>query len=107
MDRQPGSSFWQRPVTRLGWWAGGLAIAFWLMNVISTAVFMRLSGNPPWLRYLLISYGILMILCGLASGIIGLLALVRKQEHSWLVLMAILPGVFVIIFLLGEFLIPH
>ncbi len=48
-----------------------------------------------------------MILCGLSAGIIGTLAIVRKHEHSWLVWLAVLPGLFGLIFLLGEFLVPH
>ena len=70
-------------------------------------VFMRLSGDAPWQHTLLPFYGVFMMLCGLASGVVGLIAILRNHERSWLVWLTILPGVFVLFFLLGEFLVPH
>lgn len=107
MADQPGFSFWRRPVTRLGWWAGGLAIAYIVMFLINSAVFMQLTTDAWWQRNLLPFYGILMLLCGLAGGVVGLVALFRKRERSWLVWLALLPGVSVLFLLLGEFLVPH
>ena len=52
-------------------------------------------------------YGIFMMLCGLAPGVIGLIAVFRRHERSWMVWLTILPGAFVVFFLLGEFLVPH
>jgi hypothetical protein len=52
-------------------------------------------------------YGIFMMLCGLAAGVLGLIAVIRKHEHSWRVWLTILPGAFVLLFVLGEFLAPH
>jgi hypothetical protein len=106
MMTRSDSSFWRRPVTRLGWWAVGLLIAYVVMSVINSAVFMRLA-EAPWQHIVLPFYGILMLLCGLAAGIVGLIALIRKQERSWLVWLSLLPGVSVLFLLLGEFLIPH
>jgi hypothetical protein len=57
---------------------------------------------------LLIFYGIFMILCGLSAGILGLVAVIRSRERSWLVWLSILPLLFVLFLLLGEFLgSPH
>jgi hypothetical protein len=81
--------------------------AFVAMFVINSAVFMRLPGNAPWQHRVLPFYGILMMLCGLAAGVIGLIAIIRKHERSWLVWLALLPGAFVLFLLLGEFLVPH
>jgi hypothetical protein len=107
MTVQSSPSFLQRPKTRLGWWAVGLAAAFVVMSVINSAVLMRLPGNPPWQHAVLPFYGILMMACGLASGVVALIALIRKHERSWLVWLAILPGVSMLFLLLGEFLVPH
>jgi hypothetical protein len=107
MTTRSNSSFWRRPGTRLGWWAVGLLIAYVVMSVINSAVFMRLPEDISWRQTLLPFYGILMLLCGLAAGIVGLIALIRKQERSWLVWLSLLPGVSVLFMLLGEFLIPH
>jgi hypothetical protein len=52
-------------------------------------------------------YGIAMLLCGLAAGIFGLFAVARRHERSCLVWITLLPGLWVICMVLGEFLIPH
>jgi hypothetical protein len=104
------SSLWKRPATRLGWWAVRLAAAFLVLFIINSAVFMPLGQYAPetwWRQTLLPFYGIFMLLCGLAAGIIGLIAVVRQHERSWLVWLTILPGAFVLFLVLGEFLVPH
>ena len=107
MATHSSSSFLQRPGTRLGWWAVGLAAAFVVMNIINSAVFMHLSEDVPWRQTVLPFYGIFMMLCGLAAGVVGLIAILRKHERSWLVWLAVLPGAFALLFTLGEFLVPH
>jgi hypothetical protein len=80
------------------------------MEIISATVFIPLSQNTAeawWSQTFLPFYGIFMMVCGLAAGIIGLVAVVRMHEHSWLVWLTILLGVFVLFFILAEFLIPH
>ena len=101
------SSIWKRPRTRLGWWAVGLAIAFVIMMLLNTTVFMRLQEDVAWRQTVLPFYGIFMVLCGLAAGITGSIAAAWKQERSWLVWLTILLGGFVVFFVLGEFLIPQ
>lgn len=88
-----------KPGTRLGWWAVGLMAAFVVMYIITMAVIALRLSLPP-------VYGIFMLLCGLAAGIVGLVAITRQHEHSWLVWLTLLPGAFVLFLLLGEFLVP-
>lgn len=107
MTTHSSSGFLQRPATRLGWWAVGLMVAYFVLSIVNSAVFMRLQGNAPWQQTVLPFYGIFMLLCGLAAGVVGLVAILRKHERSWLVWLTILPGAFVLFFLLGEFLVPH
>jgi hypothetical protein len=110
MTTQSGSSFLKRPNTRLGWWAVGLLAVFVVMFIINTFVFMPTAqgvSNPAWRQTLLPYYGIFLMLCGLAAGIVGLVAIIKNHEHSWLVWLTILPGAFVVFLLLGEFLVPH
>jgi hypothetical protein len=52
-------------------------------------------------------YGIFVMLCGLAAGIVGVITVIGKRERSWLVRRTILPGASVLFFILGEFLVPH
>jgi len=45
-----------------------------------------------------------MLSCGLAAGIVGLIAVIRQRERTRLVWLAILTGLFVIVIVIGEFL---
>jgi len=94
------------PSTRLGWWAVGLATAFIVLFITNNAVLVPFSWVIPW-RQLRISYGMFMMLVGFVSGIVGLVAITRLHERSWLVWCTILPTLFVLLFVLGEFLFPH
>jgi len=110
MTTMSSSSLWQRPTKRLGWCAVSLAAAFVVMFIINSTVFMPAFQDAPnawWGPALLPFYGIFMMLCGLAGGVVGLIAVIRKHERSWLVWLTILPGAFVLMFILGEFLVPH
>ena len=107
----PGQPFWRGflgwPSTRLGWWSVGLAAAFVVLSVINATVFMPSTDDAPWRHVVLPFYGLAMLSCGLAAGIAGLVAVIRKHERSWLVWLTIMPGLFVIFLLLGELLVPH
>lgn len=101
------SNFKERPHTRLGKWAVWLMAAFVVLFLINSFVFMPTSSDAPWRQVVLPFYGIFMLLCGLAAGIVGLISILRRQERSWLVWLTLLPGAWVLFMLLGEFLIPH
>jgi hypothetical protein len=88
-----------RPSTRLGWWAVWLGAAFVVLYIITMAVIALRLTLPP-------VYGIFMLLCGLGTGIVGLVAVIRQHERSWLVWLTLLPGAFILFLLLGEFLVP-
>ena len=81
-----------------------------VMFMINSTVFMPAyqdAANAWWRQTLLSFYGIFMMLCGLAAGVVGLIAVTRKHERSWLVWLTILPGAFMLFLILGEFLVPH
>jgi hypothetical protein len=86
------SHFNERPHTTLGWWAVGLAAA----SILLMFGWMFLPGGAG-----------LSFLCGLAGGIVALIAIIRQRERSWVVWLALLPMLNVFVFFLGEFLIPH
>ena len=99
--------FLGRPSTRFGWWSVGLGVTFVVLFIINAAMFMTPTGDGLWRQVVLPFYGIFMLLCGLAAGIVGLIAVIRRGERSWAVWLTILPGLFVLFLLLGEILVPH
>jgi ABC-type thiamin/hydroxymethylpyrimidine transport system permease subunit len=107
MNRNARSQLWRRPRTRLGWWAVGLSAAYLVMYILNTAVLMRLAEDVSWRQTALPFYGISMMLCGLVAGVVGLLAVIRSRERSWIVWLALLLGASVVSFVLGELLFPH
>jgi hypothetical protein len=107
MTNRSSSSFLDLPATRLGWWAVGLGIAFVVMSISNTIIFMPSVGPSWWSQTILPYFGILMMLCGFAAGIVGLVAVLRNRDHSWLVWLTILPGTFVLFFVVGGLFAPH
>lgn len=84
-----------------------LAATFLVLFIINAAVFMPSTVVVPWGQVLLPFYGIAMLLIGLAAGITGLIAVLRRHERSSLVWLTLLPGLWVLFMVLGEFLVPH
>lgn len=101
-------AFRRRPGTKLGWWSVGLAATFVLLfiNNVTLFGFMPSPVEGSWRQSLLPIYAIFMLVCGLAAGIAGLVALVSRHERSWLVWLALLPGLLVALMILGELLAP-
>ena len=88
-----------KPGTRIGWWAVWLLVAYVVMDIITTVVIpLQLSLAPV--------FGIIMLLCGLSSGIVALIAIVKHHERAVLVWIALLPGVSVLFILFGELVLP-
>jgi len=97
------------PATKVGKTSMWLALAFVLgfaLNMPLVAVFGR-SGMPEWLLPFMPSWGILLMATGVAAGVTALIAALKYRERSWAVLVALLPGGFATLFVLGEFLVPH
>lgn len=101
------SGFFHVPVTQMGRCAGGLALLFLSMFFINGLVMTRTTSDAPWRQSVLPFFGIAMVGCGLASGALGWLAILRHSERSWLAWLGASYGVFMLFLLLGEFLIPH
>ena len=90
------------PRTRLGKWSIWLEIAFVVLFAVNIAVFSLVTDETIWRQTVLPFYGPIMLLCGLAGGVVGLIATTRKHERSSLVWLAILTGLFVLLLILNE-----
>ena len=81
------------PHTRPGWWSVALTLLFVALFYLVTNDIIFFSG------FLTISFGVI-------AGITTIFALIRG-ERSWLAWLMLLPGLFAILFALGEVLSPH
>ncbi len=98
LSRIPG--FFHTPTTRLGWAAiAGAVGAIVLVIVVNLIVEGSgpAEGNPWWWRL----FGTSALGCMLASGVAGLIAVVRKHERSWMV---IVPTALVLLVAISEML---
>ncbi|HEU0296902.1 MAG TPA: hypothetical protein VFR47_29460 [Anaerolineales bacterium] len=99
--------FLETPHSKLGWWSVRLGVGFVVLFLINSFVFIPSSSDAPWRHVILPFYGIFMLLCGLGAGVVGLIAVLRQHERSWLIWLMIVPGLFVLFLLVGELLFPH
>ena len=90
--------FFRPPSTRLGWAAiAGSVGAILLVIVVNFMVEGAgpPAGNPWWWQL----FGTTALVCMAASGIAGLIAVVRKHERSWMV---IVPTALVLLIAVSE-----
>jgi hypothetical protein len=97
------------PRTLLGKWSVGLIgglILFFALMVLLVASGQR--GGDTFFSNLALSIpGLLAGACGIAAFFTGAIAVTLSRERSGLVFLAVIIGLLVLIFCLGEFLVPH
>ena len=81
------------PTTRLGKWAAGLAAASIVLN-LGWRLMGPLGGFPS-------------LVCGLAGGIVALVAILRRGERSIAAYAALVIFLNVVVFVLAELLVGH
>ena len=97
------------PRSKYGKWS----IYFILAFAIFLAVFFLLvesgeRGGATFFSNLKLTIPFLAAaISGIAAFFTGLWAIFKNQDHSFLVYLAIIIGLFVLIFLIGEFAYPH
>jgi len=98
------------PKTKIGRRTVGLIICFFLL-FIAFHFMISLQGprddqtffdNPP--RSIMI---LLVALSGISAFVTGVISLIKQGERSILVFLATLIGLFILFFLIGEFVTPH
>jgi hypothetical protein len=97
------------PKTALGKWSaglvGGLVLFFVLLRIL--VVTGQRGGATFFSNLTLAVPGLLAGACGIAAFFTGLIGIIKSKERSALVFLAVLIGLFVLLFCLGEFLSPH
>lgn len=97
-------SFIGVPRSRLGWWSIGLAVLFlglfvaWLLYVQATPIARPTFFSDPLHACLLLGAAA----AGITGFIVGVLALVTKRERSFLILLSVLLGAFVLYWTIGS-----
>jgi hypothetical protein len=110
------SPFFYGPHTIGGKWSLGLIIAMPILFVIGISLTNTLYESIPAGGSIVQDIAArpalsLTMLAGMAAGILafvmGLVAILRQKERSFLVFISTLIGTLLIIFLAGEFISPH
>lgn len=100
----PNPSFVGMPRSGLGWWSIGLAVLFiglfvaWLLYVQATPIARPTFFSDPLHACLLLG----ATAAGIAGAVAGVLALVAKGERSFMILLSVLLGAFVLYWTIGS-----
>lgn len=100
------------PTTRLGRVSMWLALVFLIGFAINVAMVPIVgmstdSAVNEFSRTYLPYWGVALFASGFIAGAIGLVAILKDKERSIISLLTLVPMLFVTVFLLGEFLLPH
>lgn len=97
------------PKTILGKWSLGLIAAFIILfGLGQLEVAMGQTGGETFFDNPLLSLTMLgAVLTAVAAFVVGLVAVIKQRERSWLVYLAMLIGAWILTFALGEFLGPE
>ena len=104
---------WRRflnwPSTRQGWWSAGFLVGFLIVfGAFQALVASGQRGGEtffsnPWLAVSILAAAGSAIVGGVMAGI----AIFRKSERSFFSFVALLLGIFVTLFMVGEIALPH
>lgn len=97
------------PKTSWGKWSVGLIAAFILFLVLFVILVLSgQRGDDTFFSNLWLTVPILLAgTCGIAAFVTGLIGVIKSRERSIPVFLAIFIGFDVLIFGLGEFLVPY
>lgn len=99
------SHFFALPATKLGKqsvWLETIFVLLFVLNVfVNLNVISAFDVQQPFLAFYIL-FVISMLACGLAGGFVGLRAVSKQHEHSSLVWLSILCGLFVLLLIVNE-----
>jgi len=97
------------PKTCLGKWSIWLIIAFIvLLTSFQILVASGQRGGDTFFGNLALSIPMLIAgIVGISAFFIGIVGIIKSRERSVLVFISVIIGLFILLFVLGEFLFPH
>lgn len=101
------------PQSRSGKWSVGFGIALVISMVLSLIFAVAIGGDSaviaasPLLSILNVVLNLTLNLAGLLSFIVGIYTIIRHKEWSVCKYLAVLYGLALLMFVLGEFIFPH
>ncbi len=105
------------PNTKTGKWSVGFGIAFVALMALSllvavtigrdAAVVAAVIAASPLLSILNVTFNLALNLAGLLSLLLGIFTIIKYKEWSVCKYLAVLYGLALLMFVLGEFLFPH
>jgi hypothetical protein len=93
------------PQTRLGHWSFWLEVFYVLLfalNIVINLYIIRPSYGQQPQTAIYMAFVLFFLACGLAGGIIGLIAVIQKRERSILVWISIVLGLLTLLIILNE-----
>jgi hypothetical protein len=101
------------PNSKTGKWSVGFGIAFVVLMALSLLVAFVIGGDPTVIEGSTVVSILVLILnaalnfSGLLSLVLGIYTIVKYKEWSVGKYLAVLYGLALLLFVLGEFLFPH
>jgi cytochrome bd-type quinol oxidase subunit 2 len=102
------------PKTKLGKWSIKLILVFFtlfiLVQIIAAVGRSQGAFDSSSLNVFQLLMPIIIIpagICGVAACVTGIISIIKSKERSVFVFFSTAIGLFVLLFVLGEFLFPH
>ncbi len=97
------------PKTLLGKWSLGLIIVFFVFfNLFQLLVASGQRGGDTFFSNPMLTFPILIAgISGISAFFTGIIGIIKKKERSAIVFITALMGLFILVFCLGEVIVPH
>lgn len=95
-----------KPTSRLGWWSVVVAVVAVILFMVATSGVFA-SNRPDGLPVPMFLVIVPTLGGAVVAGVLALVAWFRSAERSLLVLLTLLPALFAVYFVVGEFAFPH
>lgn len=97
------------PKTKLGKWAVGLIVVFFALFILfQLLVASGQRGGETFFDNLMLTIPIFLAgICGIAAFFTGIVSIIKSKERSVLFFLTVMVGLFVLVFVVGEIVVPQ